>query len=109
MKSCRLLHLVAMGTALLPVDLAFSQQQGGRGEGAPRIDAAAVERGNQVYRPNCGFCHGLDARGAAGPDLARSLVILEDVDGRGLGAFLKSGRPGEGMPAFPGLSAEQSA
>src|SRR5579871_2112838 len=69
----------------------------------------AVQRGNQVYRPNCGFCHGLDARGAAGPDLARSLVVLEDTDGKALAAFLKNGRPDAGMPAFAGLSPEQSA
>jgi mono/diheme cytochrome c family protein/small nuclear ribonucleoprotein (snRNP)-like protein len=69
----------------------------------------AVERGSQVYRPNCGFCHGVDARGAAAPDLARSLVVLEDTDGRALGAFLRSGRPDSGMPAFAGLSPEQSA
>src|SRR5262252_6817229 len=69
----------------------------------------AVERGSQVYRPNCGFCHGVDARGDAAPDLARSLVVLEDTDGRALGAFLRSGRPDSGMPAFAGLSPEQSA
>ena len=74
-----------------------------------KVDPAAVERGNQVYRPNCGFCHGIDARGAAGPDLARSLVVLDDIGGKDLGPFLKSGRPDAGMPAFSGLTAEQAA
>jgi len=72
-------------------------------------DAAAVERGNQIYRPNCGFCHGIDARGAAGPDLARSLVVLNDIGGKDLGTFLRSGRPDAGMPAFAMLTAEQAS
>jgi cytochrome c oxidase cbb3-type subunit III len=74
-----------------------------------KADAAAVERGNQIYRPNCGFCHGIDARGAAGPDLARSLVVLNDVGGKDLGTFLRSGRPDAGMPAFATLTAEQAS
>ena len=74
-----------------------------------RVDSAAVERGNQIYRPNCGFCHGIDARGAAGPDLARSLVVLNDVGGKDLGTFLRSGRPDAGMPAFGMLTSEQAS
>jgi cytochrome c oxidase cbb3-type subunit III len=97
---------IALALPLVGVGLS---QQPGRGPGEAEIDSAAVARGNQVYRPNCGFCHGLDARGAAGPDLARSLVILEDKGGKALSAFLKSGRPDWGMPAYPGLSPEQSA
>lgn len=72
-------------------------------------DSAAVERGNRIYRPNCGFCHGIDARGAAGPDLARSLVVLDDVGGKDLGTFLRSGRPEAGMPAFAMLTAEEAS
>ncbi len=69
----------------------------------------AVDRGSKLYRSSCSFCHGLDARGAAGPDLARSLVILNDVGGKELGGFLKAGRPDAGMPAYAGLSAQQTA
>jgi mono/diheme cytochrome c family protein len=100
--------VLRIAITLPPVGVGLSQQPG-RGPEEPTIDSAAVARGNQVYRPNCGFCHGLGARGAAGPDLARSLVILEDKGGKALSAFLKSGRPDLGMPAFPGLSPEQSA
>jgi cytochrome c oxidase cbb3-type subunit 3 len=74
-----------------------------------KADSAAVERGNQVYRPSCAFCHGIDARGAAGPDLARSLIVLDDVGGKNLGVFLKSGRPDLGMPAFADLTSVQAA
>jgi cytochrome c oxidase cbb3-type subunit III len=108
MKISRLIHVLQIGVALLPLKAAWAQQAPGSA-GGRRPDAAAVERGGQIYRSNCGFCHGLDARGAAGPDLARSLVVLEDVDGQKLGAFLKTGRPDAGMPAFAGLSPQQSA
>ncbi len=108
MKHHRLFDVLTICVVLTPVGVTWSQQPGGRAVQA-RVDPAAVERGNQLYRPNCGFCHGLDARGAAGPDLARSLVVLKDVGGKELGAFLKSGRPDAGMPAFASLSAEQSA
>lgn len=120
MRYSHLQHL-SCSLALVVAQFASGQQAGGRG-GQPgrgqqerpevteaKIDPAAVDRGNQVYRPSCGFCHGLDARGAAGPDLARSLVILNDAGGKELGAFLKGGRPDAGMPAFPTLTAEQSA
>jgi cytochrome c oxidase cbb3-type subunit 3 len=81
----------------------------GRGRG-PVFDEAAIARARVVYEPNCGFCHGNDARGgAAGPDLARSLVVIGDTGGRELGEFLAVGQPDRGMPAFPNLSRAQIA
>src|SRR4051812_14055105 len=56
-------------------------------------DTAAVDRGRDTFRANCGFCHGTDARGAEGPDLARSLEVLNDDNGKELGEFLKGGIP----------------
>ena len=113
--------LPTLGLCLLASCPAVGQQPAGRG-GQPRgavqerpdaaqstIDPASVERGQQTYRPSCGFCHGIDARGAAGPDLARSLVVLNDAGGKELGAFLKSGRADAGMPAFATLSAEEAS
>lgn len=72
-------------------------------------DPASVERGAAIYASSCGFCHGGDARGAQGPDLTRSLYVLNDDDGKVLGDFLKVGRPEAGMPAFPALPAAQLA
>lgn len=104
------LPVACFAVLLLPI-LAAQQQAVSERADAQKAkgDPAAIERGNQVYRPNCGFCHGIDARGAAGPDLARSLVVLDDVGGRALGPFLKSGRPDAGMPAFSSLTPEQAA
>ena len=75
----------------------------------PALDKAAIERGTGIYRAACAFCHGIDARGAQGPDLARSLYVLNDDGGKELGAFLRVGRPDNGMPAFPNLSATDFA
>ena len=68
---------------------------------APPTDQAAVERGKALHVEHCGFCHGANARGGSGgPDLTRSVVVLEDEAGRQLGAFLRVGRPDRGMPKF---------
>jgi mono/diheme cytochrome c family protein len=75
----------------------------------PVLDKAAIERGSGTYRAGCAFCHGIDARGAQGPDLARSLYVLNDDRGRELGPFLRVGRPANGMPAFPNLTDAESA
>jgi len=68
-------------------------------------DPAATERGRTLYSSGCAFCHGADARGAQGPDLARSLYVTNDIGGGVLGEFLKTGRPANGMPPFPTLTA----
>jgi cytochrome c oxidase cbb3-type subunit III len=77
---------------------------GNRLGASPPADAAAIERGRTLYSSGCAFCHGADARGAQGPDLARSLFVTNDDGGRVLGEFLKAGRPANGMPAFPTLT-----
>src|SRR5262249_39864099 len=52
-------------------------------------------------------CHGANAKGGeSGPDLIRSVIVLDDEDGAGLSKFLKTGRPDLGMPRFD-LPAEQ--
>jgi len=68
---------------------------------SPAADAAAVERGRQLLAAECGFCHGSAARGgSSGPDLTRSVVVLDDENGRQLKEFLRAGRPDRGMPKF---------
>jgi mono/diheme cytochrome c family protein len=60
-----------------------------------------------VYAANCAFCHGPQARGAEGPSLIYSELVLKDVHGSVIGGFLQGGRPDKGMPAFATLSEEQ--
>jgi len=82
--------------------------RGGPGRRGRTFDPATVDRGKALFSTNCGFCHGLDARGGdGGSDLGRSLVVMEDEDGAGVGNLLRSGRPDKGMPAFPGLTQNQ--
>jgi cytochrome c oxidase cbb3-type subunit 3 len=73
---------------------------------APAQDAAppkdpAVERGRKQFGQSCGFCHGVDATGARGPDLLRSPLVAHDVKGDLLGDVMRHGRPDKGMPAIP--------
>jgi cytochrome c oxidase cbb3-type subunit III len=76
--------------------------------GNTQLDQAAVERGQQMFVAQCGFCHGSKATGGqSGPDLIRSVIVMGDEDGKQLGEFLKVGRPDKGMPKFD-LSQEQA-
>ena len=90
--------------------------QGGRGGGrggrggttreflglGPAPDEAAAKKGEPLYKQNCGTCHGENARGAQGPNLVRSVVVLHDEKGEEIGPVIKNGRPG--MPGFSALS-----
>jgi cytochrome c oxidase cbb3-type subunit III len=90
--------------------------RGGRGGGGrggttreflglgPAPDQAAAKKGEPLYKQNCGTCHGETARGAQGPNLVRSVVVLHDEKGEEIGPVVKNGRPQAGMPAFPNLS-----
>ena len=48
-------------------------------------DARMAAEGGKIFAPTCGFCHGADARGASGPDLLRSPVVLDDNQGELIG------------------------
>jgi cytochrome c oxidase cbb3-type subunit 3 len=76
------------------------------GLGSPP-DAEAAKRGAPIYAANCAFCHGPLARGAEGPSLVYSELVLEDEHGSSLAEFLKLGRPEKGMPAFATMSDAQ--
>ena len=73
----------------------------------PAPDAAAAKRGAPIFASNCAFCHGPQARGAEGPSLIYSELVLKDVHGATVADFLKAGRPEKGMPSFATLSDEQ--
>lgn len=66
-----------------------------------------MKRGAPLYAANCAFCHGPLARGAEGPSLVYSELVLEDEHGSTVAEFLKAGRPEKGMPAFGTMSDEQ--
>jgi cytochrome c oxidase cbb3-type subunit 3 len=60
-----------------------------------------IRSGRELFRQDCSFCHGRDAgAGETGPDLTRSKLVAEDVDGDKIGVVVRSGRPDKGMPPF---------
>jgi mono/diheme cytochrome c family protein len=73
----------------------------------PAPDKAAAALGAPIYQQDCAFCHGPQARGAEGPNLIVSDVVLGDDHGEHLMPFLKKGRPEKGMPAFATLPDDQ--
>jgi mono/diheme cytochrome c family protein len=77
--------------------------------GPDKIDPAAAERGQKIFAPTCGFCHGADAAGKSAPDLIRSQLALHDEGGNLIGPVIHNGRAERGMPAFPNLTNDQIA
>ncbi len=62
---------------------------------------ALVESGKGEFVQQCAFCHGRDAGGGEdGPDLTRSTLVAEDVNGDKIGPVVRNGRPQNGMPRF---------
>ena len=89
---------------------------GGGGEGTREFlglgrapDPALAARGEKLYVASCAFCHGPEARGAEGPSLVRSEVVLHDNAGEVIGPVLLAGRPDAGMPAMSSLTPDQIA
>lgn len=73
----------------------------------PDYDQAAVQRGQTLFVSTCGFCHGANAKGGeTGPDLLRSVLVLDDENGEKIGQVVLNGRPDKGMPKF-NLSQDQ--
>jgi len=67
-------------------------------------DREAAARGAPLFQRNCAFCHGSQARGATGPSLITSDVVLSDDHGEHLVPYVQKGRPDQGMPAFASMA-----
>jgi len=101
---------VFAGLTLASLTMAAQQAvQPGTPQNLPGFDQEAVERGRELLVAQCGFCHGSNARGGqSGPDLTRSAIVQDDEEGRQLGAFVRVGRPDQGMPKFDLTDAQVS-
>jgi len=67
----------------------------------PPAPPEQVARGEQIFRSNCSFCHGSDARGGeTGPNLVRDEVVLRDQRGELITPIVQNGIPAQGMPKF---------
>lgn len=68
-----------------------------------------LAHGEQLFKSNCAFCHGSDARGGeTGPNLVRDQIVLNDQHGELVTPIVQSGIPARGMPKFT-LSASEIA
>ena len=88
----------------------------GRGDRAPDYPVRPpappeqLAHGQQLFRSNCNFCHGSDARGGeAGPNLVRAQVVLDDQHGELIAPIVQNGIPGQGMPKFALSAADIAA
>jgi cytochrome c oxidase cbb3-type subunit 3 len=68
--------------------------------------ADVIERGDGLYQVNCMGCHGRDLRGGdqGGPNLLRSDIVLNDVEGELIGQIISTGM--NRMPPINTLDAE---
>ena len=73
----------------------------------PPAPPERLARGQQIFRSNCSFCHGSDARGGeTGPNLVRDQVVLRDQNGELITPIVQNGVPAQGMPKFALSAAE---
>ena len=81
----------------------IAQSASADNQGRPvKFDPAVVGRGKSLFIASCGFCHGSNAKGGEkGPDLLRSVIVLDDENGKTIGPVILRGRPDKGMPRFP--------
>jgi cytochrome c oxidase cbb3-type subunit III len=67
----------------------------------PPASPAQVAHGQQLFKSNCSFCHGSDARGGeTGPNLVRAQLVLADQRGELITPIVQNGIPARGMPKF---------
>jgi cytochrome c oxidase cbb3-type subunit 3 len=61
--------------------------------------AEAAAAGESAFVQDCAFCHGRDTGGGeSGPDLTRSMLVTQDVDGDKIGPVIRNGKAA--MPSF---------
>src|SRR5262245_37609454 len=97
----KILMAIALACACLAGVSLVAQQPPGQGRGNQdsgvarlrAFDPAAVERGKTVFGEKCSSCHRANARGGqgfTGPDLIRSVLVLQDVNGQQIGAHVQT-------------------
>lgn len=73
----------------------------GGGRNYKEYPPEVLENGHKLFSQNCAFCHGANAKGGeTGPDLLRSVTVLDDDNGERIGQVVLNGRPDKGMPKF---------
>src|SRR5215510_15258212 len=91
-----MLIAIALASPCLVAAQAPQGRGGNQDSGVARLrafDPAAVERGKTVFGEKCASCHRANARGGqgfTGPDLIRSVLVLQDVNGQQIGAHVQT-------------------
>ena len=67
-----------------------------------------TDQGRALFRSNCAFCHGGDARGGRGPNLVSAPLTHGESD-EALKTVIREGVPGTNMPAFSEFTPEEVA
>jgi cytochrome c oxidase cbb3-type subunit III len=100
---CMALQLAAQST------VGVRRPGGGAGLDYKDYDAATLERGKTAFVSTCGGCHGSNAKGGeSGPDLIRSVQVIDDENGNLIGPIVRGGRQAQGMPKFDMTQAQIS-
>ncbi len=73
---------------------------------AQTADPAA--EGRAIFRANCAFCHGADARGGRGPNLVSAPLAHGESD-NAIETVIREGVPGTSMPSFSEFTPEELA
>jgi putative heme-binding domain-containing protein len=71
-----------------------------------QAQSGGVASGRAIFRSNCAFCHGGDARGGRGPNLISAPLSHGDSD-EAIKTVIREGVPGTSMPAFSGFTPEE--
>ena len=97
------LVFTTLAVSILTAGPLSGQSASADSQGRPiKFDPVVVERGKSLFVGACGFCHGSNGKGGEkGPDLLRSVIVLDDVNGKTIGPVILKGRPDKGMPKFP--------
>ena len=107
-RSIVLTNLLLTASLHASLQLAFAQTRAAEpaaphqaGAAAKTYDPNLVKQGANLFRQDCAFCHGRDAGGGeTGPDLTRSTLVGQDVNGDKIGPMITNGRSEAGMPRF---------
>jgi len=99
-----------------PTQTTTQAGRGGRAERSPDyplrppVAPEQLAKGQQLFRSNCSFCHGSDARGGeTGPNLVRDKIVLSDQHGETITPIVQNGIPDKGMPKFALSTADIAA
>lgn len=74
---------------------------GGAGMDYNAYDPQTLERGKAAFVSQCAGCHGSNAKGGeGGPDLIRSVAVIDDENGNLIAPIVRGARQAQGMPKF---------